>query len=255
VINIESTQYPLVSIVTPVFNAECFLAETIQSVLDQTYSNWELILVDDCSDDNSHQLIQKYMETDDRIQLICLEENQGAAVARNTGIQQATGKYLAFLDSDDLWRPEKLERQVAFMEKDQKVFSFTSYQLIKEDGTIRDKTIAVPKVVTYDTLLKNTIIGCLTVMLNIEKLGKIQMPTIRTRQDFVLWLSILKQGYVAHGLQENLAWYRKVHNSISSNKWRAAKRNWTIYREFENLPFLKACYVFLNYAWNGLRKV
>ncbi|MFC0559257.1 glycosyltransferase family 2 protein [Halalkalibacter alkalisediminis] len=250
----SATEKPLVSIVTPVYNAERFVTETIHSVTAQTYSNWELIVVDDCSNDQSKEIIRSFQEKDDRIKYECLETNMGAAVARNTGIKKAVGKYVAFLDSDDLWRPEKLEKQVAFMEDGQKLFSFTGYQLLNEDGSERGKVISVPKVVTYESLLKNTIIGCLTVMLNIEVLGKVQMPTIRTRQDFVLWLSILKNGHVAYGLQEDLAWYRKVKNSISSNKLNAAKRNWKIYREFENLPFFKACYVFINYAWNGLRK-
>ena len=245
---------PLVSIVTPVYNSEQFITDTIESVQAQTYSNWELILVDDCSTDSSTDYIKKFVKTDSRISLYCLDENGGAAIARNKGIQHCNGKYLAFLDSDDLWKHNKLEKQVAFMEKGNKLFSFTGYELMKEDGTLRNKVINVPSEVTYNTLLKNTIIGCLTVMLNIEELGKVQMPTIRTRQDFVLWLSILKKGHVAYGLQENLAQYRKVSTSISNNKLKAAKRNWEIYRQFEKLSFLKACYVFISYAWNGLRK-
>ncbi|GAF64969.1 putative glycosyltransferase [Bacillus sp. TS-2] len=250
-----NTNRPLVSIVTPVFNSEKFIGEMIKSVQQQTYKQWELIMVDDCSTDRSEEIINKIIQEDERIKLISLKENKGAAIARNTAIQEARGKYLAFLDSDDLWLPQKLEKQVQFMEKHKYVFSFTAYRLIKEDGEKRNKVIPAPAVITYEYLLKNTIIGCLTVMINIEEVGKVQMPTIRTRQDFVLWLQILKSGYHAYGINEELACYRKVQHSISSNKWKTAKRNWEIYRQFEKLPFFKACYVFMNYAWNGLRKV
>lgn len=246
---------PLVSIVTPVYNAEAFLKDTVQSILDQTYVNWELFLVDDGSKDTSITIAKEFAQSDSRINHVILEENQGAAGARNTGIRMAQGKYVAFLDSDDLWVPEKLEKQVEFMESNGYVFSFTSYGIIRENGEVREKVVQAPSVVTYDLLLRNTIIGCLTVMLNIEVLGKVQMPTIRTRQDFVLWLEILKQGHQAHGLNTKLAYYRKVNNSISSNKFKTAKRNWTIYRENENLPFFRACMVFASYAWNGFKKL
>ncbi|TSB48365.1 glycosyltransferase family 2 protein [Alkalicoccobacillus porphyridii] len=246
---------PLVSIVTPVFNSERFLIETVQSILAQTYSNWELFLVDDGSTDQSITIARDFAEKDERIKHILLEENQGAAGARNTGIMMANGRYVAFLDSDDLWAPQKLEKQVEFMETNEYVFSFTSYRIIREDGKEREKVIRAPEVVTYESLLKNTIIGCLTVMLNIKVLGKVQMPTIRTRQDFMLWLNILKQGRKAHGLDMELASYRKVTNSISSNKLKTAKRNWMIYRHHEGLPFLRACFVFASYAWHGFKKL
>ncbi|MDQ0206792.1 glycosyltransferase family 2 protein [Alkalicoccobacillus murimartini] len=246
---------PLVSVITPVYNSERFLGETIQSIMNQTYPNWELILVDDGSTDESMKIAKSFADKDSRISVVQLQTNNGAAGARNEGINQARGKYAAFLDSDDLWLPEKLERQVHFMEANQFVFTFTSYRIIREDGQKREKLVEAPEVVTYNSLLKNTIIGCLTVMLNIDVLGKVQMPTIRTRQDFVLWLTILKDGNQAYGINEELACYRKVSNSISSNKLKAAKRNWTIYRYNENLPFWKACYVFASYAWHGFKKL
>ena len=246
---------PLVSVITPVYNSEKFLGETIQSIQKQTYAHWELFLVDDGSTDRSMEIAESFAKKDSRISIIQLQTNQGAAGARNEGINCANGKYVAFLDSDDLWMPEKLELQVHFMEANQYVFSFTSYRIIRENGEKRDKVVHAPEVVTYNSLLKNTIIGCLTVMLNIDVLGKVQMPTIRTRQDFVLWLTILKRGYQAYGLNEELACYRKVSTSISSNKLHAAKRNWSIYRDNENLPLWKACYVFASYAWHGFKKL
>ncbi|GAF15124.1 N-acetylgalactosaminyl-diphosphoundecaprenol glucuronosyltransferase [Bacillus sp. JCM 19045] len=246
---------PLVSIITPVYNCEAFLPHTIESVLNQTYENWELLLINDASSDHSQTIAHAYTKRDSRIHLYHLPKNSGAAVARNEALQHANGKYVAFLDGDDLWKNEKLTRQVQFMEDNQYSFTFTGYRILKEDGTERAKVIQAPQRITYDQLLANTIIGCLTVMLNQEKLGKLQMPTLRTRQDLLLWLSILKKGTVAYGINEELAAYRKVGNSISSNKWKAAKQNWEIYRKHEELSLLKSCRVFCSYAWNGFKKL
>lgn len=245
---------PLVSIITPVYNAEKFIRNTIESVQNQTYNNWEMILVNDLSPDKSVEVIEEYAKSDQRIRLINLEKNSGAAIARNTAIQNSNGKYVSFLDSDDLWHPSKLEKQVAFMLENDISFSFTSYEVIQEDGTRTGKEIHVPMTIDYNGLLKNTIIGCLTVMLDKEKIGKIEMLNIRTRQDFVLWLDILKRGHIAHGLDEVLAYYRKVEGSISSNKLKAAKRNWQVYREIEQLSLPKSIYCFIGYAYNALKK-
>ncbi|MBT2578489.1 glycosyltransferase family 2 protein [Bacillus sp. ISL-8] len=245
---------PLVSIVTPSYNASSFIKETIQSVQSQTYKKWEMIIVDDVSKDNTCELIKEEIKKDDRIRLIELEENGGAAIARNTGINCAKGKYIAFLDSDDLWLPEKLEKQLAFMQNNNIAFSFTSYQIMNQDGTLTDKVVHVPEKINYNGLLKNTIIGCLTVMLDIEKLGKVQMPNIRTRQDTATWLKILRQGHYAYGLDEVLSKYRKVENSISSKKFKMAKMNWKLYREIEGLSILKSAWCFGNYALNGVVK-
>lgn len=245
---------PLVSIITPVYNAERFIKETIESVQHQTYDNWEMILVNDLSPDNSVEIINEYAQKDERIRLIHLEKNSGAAIARNTAINDSKGKYIAFLDSDDLWHPQKLEKQVAFMLERDIAFSFTSYELMSEGGARTGKQIHVPATIDYDGLLKNTIIGCLTVMLDKDKIGKIEMVNIRTRQDFVLWLDILKRDFVAYGMNEVLAYYRKVGGSISSNKIKTAKRNWQVYREIEKLSLPKAIYCFLGYAYNGIKK-
>lgn len=245
---------PFISIVTPSYNASSFIKETIHSVQAQTYNNWEMIIVDDVSKDNTRELIKEEIEKDNRIRLIELTENSGAAIARNTGINNAKGKYVAFLDSDDLWLPEKLEKQLEFMQNNDIAFSFTSYQIMNQDGILTDKVVHVPEKINYNGLLKNTIIGCLTVMLDIEKLGKVQMPNIRTRQDTATWLKILRQGHYAYGLDEVLSNYRKVENSISSKKFKMAKMNWKLYREIEGLSILKSAWCFINYALNGVVK-
>ena len=250
----ENVEQPLVSVITPSYNCAKFIAETIQSVKKQTYLNWEMVIVDDCSTDNSRDIIREEMKKDDRIRLITLEENSGAAVARNTALVNANGTYVAFLDSDDLWLPQKLEKQISFMEKNGYAFSFTKYRIMKEDGTPTNSVVNIPDEIDYKGLLKNTIIGCLTAVVNIEKTGPIEMPNIRTRQDFALWLSILKRGFHAYGLQEELALYRKVEGSISSNKKKAAAQTWHVYREIEKLSLPYAIWVFAHYAFHAYRK-
>jgi teichuronic acid biosynthesis glycosyltransferase TuaG len=244
----------LVSVITPSYNAEKFIEHTIRSVQNQTHQNWEMLIVDDCSSDATIDIITKIANEDPRVKLTRLETNSGAAVARNTAIEKATGKYIAFLDSDDYWKPEKLEKQLEFMEQNDYVFSYTNYEIVKEDGSPTDMEIKVPTSLTYHDLLKNTIIGCLAVMINIEKIGKYKMPNIRTRQDFALWLSILKDGYTAYGLKSSLSCYRKVEGSISSNKYKAAKKTWAVYRNIEKLSLPYSAWCFVNYAFNAVKK-
>jgi teichuronic acid biosynthesis glycosyltransferase TuaG len=246
---------PLISIITPSYNASLFLPETAESVLSQTYTNWEWLIVDDCSTDGTRIYLEELAKKDQRIKPYFQETNQGAALARNKAIQNAKGKYIAFLDSDDKWVENKLATQIRFMEENDFAFSFTSYRLMEQNGAMTEKVIHAPKKMKYNDLLKNTIIGCLTVMINIEKTGRIQMPNIRSRQDMALWLSVLKRGFVAYGMPEELAYYRKVQGSISSNKVKAAKMNWFVYRKIEKLPVYKAAWCFVNYAWNALKKV
>jgi teichuronic acid biosynthesis glycosyltransferase TuaG len=251
----NKTNCPIVSVITPSYNSSRFILETIKSVQTQTYSSWEMVIVDDCSVDGSQQIILNEAKKDNRIKFISLLENEGAAVARNTAIKASSGKYIAFLDSDDLWLPHKLELQISFMEQRDIAFSFTKYGIIEEDGIETKTVINIPDKVDYKYLLKNTIIGCLTVILDKEKLGMVQMPNIRSRQDTALWLLILKKGYIAHGLQEELAKYRKVKGSISSNKIKAAKQTWSMYRKVEQLSFLYSVWCFINYAWNATAKI
>ena len=244
----------LVSIITPSFNSSKYIKETVDSVLRQTYENWELIIVDDGSKDSSANIIKDLTNTDTRIKGFYLDKNIGAAEARNVAILQAKGKYIAFLDSNDLWELEKLEKQISFMQTEDIAFSFSTYQPMSEDGSKLYSIIHAPKIVTYSAYLKNTIIGCLTVVIDREKAGDFEMPNIRSSHDMALWLLIMKRGFDAYGLDENLARYRIVSASNTSSKWRAAKDVWKIYREVENLSFLYSSWCFLNYAFNALVK-
>ena len=244
----------LVSIITPSYNSSKFIKDCVASVFSQTYKNWEMIIVDDCSKDNSKEIISELSTKDKRIKPIFLEKNVGAAEARNTAIRQSKGKYVAFLDSDDLWNPKKLEKQLSFMNKNEIVFSYTNYQLMSENGEDLSNFISAPEKMTYDSYLKNTIIGCLTVIIDREKTGGFEMPKIRSSHDMALWLLIMSRGFDAYGLDENLARYRIVSTSNTANKWRAAKDVWMVYRQFEKLSFFYSIWCFLNYAFNAIIK-
>lgn len=244
----------LVSIITPVYNSERFIKETIESVQSQTYRNWEMILIDDCSTDLSEKIIKEFIKYDNRIKYMKLKENSGAAVARNTGLNLAKGRYIAFLDSDDMWKEEKLEKQIYFMKNNNYGFTFTSYEMIDEYGSVASKVVNVPKQIDYNGLLKNTIIGCLTVVIDRKMIGDFRMPLIRKGQDTATWLSILKKCEYAYSIKETLAYYRVVKGSISSNKIKALKRTWYVYRNIENIKFLKCIYFFSIYIFNAIKK-
>ena len=245
----------LVSIITPVFNCENFIKNTIESVLAQTYEKWEMILVDDCSPDGSADIIKEYSKKDKRIKYIKLKENSGAAFARNKALKSSKGRFIAYLDADDLWKSEKLEKQVNFMIKNNCAFSCTDYEKIDEEGKSL-KTVRIPKKVNYDLFLRNTIIQTVGVMVDTNITGKevLIMPNIRRRQDAATWCQILKKGYVCCEVPEVLSYYRVVKNSLSSNKFKAMKMNWYWYRKIEKLSFFKACYCFVGYAFNAVKK-
>jgi len=236
-----------VSIITPLHNTRDYISETISSVLKQTYQDWELLIVDDASDDDSVQIVTAFTENDSRIKLIQLTENSGAAVARNVAIEAANGQYIAFLDSDDLWVPEKLEKQLEFMQTTGCPFTYTAYTKMDEYGD-EFIDIGVPERVNYKNILKTCYIGCLTAIYDSEYFGKVTMPLIRKRQDYGLWLKLLKRTEYAFGINEPLAFYRTRKDSISSSKLRAAKYNWILYREVEKLSFLRSLYYFSHYA-------
>lgn len=246
----------LVSIVVPVFNSEKFIKKTIQTVESQTYHNWELILVNDCSTDNSEQIIREYEKKDERIKLINLETNSGAAIARNTGMKNAKGKYIAFLDADDLWKKEKLEKQIKFMQENNYDFTFTGYEFADENGNNLGKIVNIPKKINYKQALKNTTIFTSTVIFNVNNLGKelISMPNVRRGQDTATWWKVLKTGVIAYGLNESLSLYRRSNNTLSSNKIKALKRTWNLYRNVENLPFLTSLYNFCWYCFNAVKR-
>lgn len=242
---------PLVSVITPVYNCALYLEDTIISVLNQTYSNFELILVDDKSSDDSLMIAEKFAAKDSRVKVISLSKNSGAAVARNEGIKLAKGRFIAFLDSDDMWFHNKLERQIEFMANNDVVFSFSAYKKVNETGD-DIAYVRVPERVGYEDLLKVCSIGCLTAMYDTSSLGKVYMPLIRKRQDLGLWLKILKKIPFAYGLNEPLAYYRVRNNSISANKLDAARYTWRLYRDEERLNIFRASFYFTYYAINGL---
>lgn len=214
------------------FNSEVFISETINSVINQTYKNWELLLIDDGSTDNTLEIVQPFLKAHSNIKLHKNEINSGAAVSRNKGIDEAQGDYIAFLDADDLWKSNKLEVQVAFMEKEKCEVCFSSYDLINHNGDFLNQRVLALKVLSYSKLLKSNYIGNLTGMYKAEALGKIKAPNLRKRQDWLLWLAAIKKsGKSAKGIQQSLAYYRIHQNSMSSNKIGLVKHNYWVYKK------------------------
>ncbi len=245
---------PLVSVIMPSFNAEKYIAASIESVLQQTYGNWELIITDDCSSDRTPEIAQSYSEQDHRINFVVAKQHSGIAQTRNQSIARAKGRFMAFIDNDDLWVPNKLEKQVDFILKHGFAFVYSAYELINEDGTPKGKTIQTAGVINYNKYLRNTIIGSGTIMLDLEKTGSLQMPNNATSDDMALWCKILKDGHNAYPMKEVLMKYRVRNNSASANKLKAAKDVWLVYRKQEKLPFFRAMACFVGYAFNAFKK-
>lgn len=245
--------HPMISVITPVHNSIPYLKECVNSVFAQTNPDFEMILVDDGSTDGSAELIRKLSGEDHRIQTVFLEESVGPARARNEGLRRATGRFIAFLDSDDMWAADKLEKQISYMRENGHALSYTAYSRIREDGSFSG-TVHVPRCVDYHGLLHSNVIGMLTAIYDREKLGLRFLPDMLKRQDYALWLSILREGHTAYGLNEPLALYRVRGSSVSRNKFLAARYQWRVYRELEQLPLLKSCWYFAHYAVNGIRK-
>lgn len=236
-----------VSIIVPVYNAEKYIAETIRSVLKQDYSNWELLLVENGSTDNSLSCMQAF--EDQRIRVICAGENVGAARARNLGMKEATGTYVGYLDADDIWMPDKLSAQIAFMKEKRSAFSFTGYEFADEAGTGLGKVVKVPSEISYKQALGNTTIFTSTVLFDtrlIDK-SKLEMPVIES-EDTALWFRLLREEGTAHGLNRNLVLYRRTDNSLSSNKVVALRRIWNLYRKAEKLNVFQSSYYFVQWA-------
>ncbi len=241
----KSSNPALVSVVTPCFNAERYIGETIESVTAQTYINWELLIIDDGSSDKSAEIITEYIKKDPRIHYI-YQENSGAAAARTKGMHTAKGKYVAFLDSDDLWHPDKLEKQLSFMRKSGALFSATAYEQIGENGDKNGKVFYPPEKCGYrKMLLLGNPIGNSTVIYDREILGDFTVPDIEKRNDFALWLRILHDCDYCLGMRDVLASYRLRGGSISSNKLGLIKYHWRLYREIERLGFFKSCFYLL----------
>jgi teichuronic acid biosynthesis glycosyltransferase TuaG len=236
----------LVSIITPTYNSSKHVEKTIDSILNQTYSAWELLITDDGSIDETLEILKKYSENDERIKVFSLRNNLGPAFSRNNSIQMAKGRFIAFCDSDDVWLPNKLEIQIKFMIENQISFSYSNYDEINEDSVFMGN-VKCPEIVDYKMMIKNCYIGCLTVVYDTEYFGKINMPLIRKRQDWGLWLDLLKRTQYAYNVGHSLALYRKRSSSISSNKLKVIKYNWLIYRKIEKFSVVKSFYKLLMY--------
>ena len=242
-----------VSIIVPMYNAEKFIGKTIESVLAQTYQNWEMLIMNDVSTDNSLAIVSLYAKKDERIKIVNTEKNVGVVKGRNFLIDLASGKYIAFLDADDYWHNEKLEKQIKFMKEKNASISCTEYTRVKEnEEKIND--VIIKEEISYNDMLKNNYLGCLTVIYDAKKIGKRYFKELEKNEDYVLWLEIVKDVNTIYGLKENLAYYRVLDNSRSSNKVKTAKVRWEIYRKIEKLSLLKSIYYFLHYAIKAVLK-
>lgn len=276
----SSVKMNLVSIIMPSCNSEKYIATAIESVTGQSYQNWELIVVDDYSTDDTPNIVTAFEKVDSRIVLIRQYERLGPAKSRNRGIKLARGRFIAFLDSDDVWLSEKLERQLSLMQSNNAALTYTAYQKMNSNGAMWPSAIEVPHTLTYRDLLKTNHIGCLTAMYDTQQLGKLYMPEDTKREDLRLWLQIAKlmhhhEDYAfwlgilksigssrsrqlgntrVMGINEVLALHRVHSQSVSSNKLRAATYQWAVYRKVEKLPLAQSLYYFLHYAYHGWKK-
>tara|TARA_Y100000588_G_scaffold269311_1_gene284661 strand:- start:8172 stop:8918 length:747 start_codon:yes stop_codon:yes gene_type:complete len=242
---------PLVSIIMPAYNSEKYIAKSIESVIAQTYKNWELLITDDRSSDSTQKIVKEYCATDERVKLFVNKENGGAGAARNNSITHAKGRYIAFLDSDDLWHPAKLEKQITFMLEHNYGLTYTSYQ--KFTGNSYLGVVTPPLSTNYSKLLSSNVIGCLTAIYDTEIVGKQFMPLIRKRQDMGLWLQILKKIPEAHCLQVVLGYYRK-DSGMTRNKFEVLKWQWRFYREELCFGLVKSLKFFSMYVYNSSKK-
>lgn len=244
----------LVSIITPSYNSGKFILETIKSVQDQTYQNWEMIIVDDCSTDTTVNFISEILKTEKRVKLIQLEKNSGPAIARNKGIDAISGKFMTFLDADDIWLPDFIENSIKTIDQTGIHFVFSSYKRSDEDLNFIYSDFIVPEKVTYFDILKTNSISCLTAFIDIETLGKKKMPEVFKRQDMGLWLKYLKEIPFAYGIVEPKAIYRIRKNSLSRKKSDLLKYQWQFYRNVENLSIFQSCYYMAHWMYRGFLK-
>ena len=244
----------LVSIITPTFNSAKYITETIQSVQKQSYKHWEMIIIDDCSQDKTVEIVQNFMDDDSRIHLIQLKKNSGAAKARNAGIENISGKYMTFLDADDIWFPDFIENSIKTIKKTGINFVFSSYKRSNEKLEFVYSDFIVPEKVTYSDILKTNSISCLTAFIDVEVLGIKKMPDILKRQDMGLWLQYLKKIPFALGIQEPKAIYRIRENSLSRNKKNLLKYQWQFYRKVEKLSFFESIYYMTHWMIRGFLK-
>ena len=249
----ETTKRPLITVVMPNYNGHRFVEQAIDSVLLQTYQNFELLVVDDCSQDDSLQLIKKKAQSDKRIRVIVLETNAGVANARNVGIRKANGKYVALLDNDDLWTEDKLERQLAIADKGADIV-YSSYDFIDEQNNEIRKPFIVPKQTNFNKMLASSVIGCSTSFIKTELMQAHPFNPEFYHEDYVLWMELLRVCPTAYGDEKVLMHYRQVTGSRSNKKGNAAKERWNIYRKALNLNMVTSAWAFMRYAVNGVMK-
>ena len=246
-----------ISIITPVYNSARFIVETYESIRHQTFRNWEWVVVDDCSNDESWELLKNIQDKDERVKVFRNPTNSGAAVSRNRAMDQASGDYIAFIDADDLWLPEKLDIQLKYMLDNAIEFSFTAYEVVDVEGRSLDKVIdkdVVACVGYREMLRKKVVLGCSTVMLSSKLVGDMRMPDLRVAQDYAYWLKLLKRGIFAYSINMSLTKYRIVPGSISRDKLKKAMLQWQLYRNTEKLSLFKSLQCFAGYAYRAIAK-
>lgn len=245
---------PVVSIVIPVHNSGAFLRSTVDSVLQQSFQDWEMILVDDCSNDNSPEIEREFAERDDRIRILCNELNCGAAESRNRGIRESRGRFIALLDSDDIWRSCKLEKQLSLAQDRDAQFVYCSYGMIDSEGNHICEDFIVPTETNMEQMLVRSVISCSTALICADLLKEHPFRTDYYHEDFVLWLELLQAGCRAAGCCEVLADYRISRSSRSGNKRKSAVERWRVFRQYLRMPLLPSVRYWLAYVFNGLRK-
>jgi glycosyltransferase involved in cell wall biosynthesis len=244
----------MVSVIMPMYNSERYIRESIESVLAQTYTNWELLIINDFSKDQSVSIAKEYVKKDSRIHLLNNDRRIGMPSApRNVGVQAAKGRYISFLDSDDIWFPQKLEQQVALFDDNRIAIVYSNYEKIDENGNRCNRLVIAPPFATYKSLLGGNVIGNLTGIYDTKKAGKAIIKDIH-HEDYAMWLHILKQGYNAQNTGTTLAAYRETSQSISSNKFKVTAWQWNIYRNVEHLSFFQSVFYFISYAWKAFFK-
>lgn len=244
----------IISIVVPVYNAEKYMERTIQSVIGQSIDNWELLLIDDCSTDGSREVMKKYEQ--EKIRCFYCKENLGPANARNIGLQAAKGRYLAFVDSDDFWEKDKLEKQLKFMRENGYAFTFTSYEFADENGNRSGLIARAPECVDYKGVLRSSTIAPSTAMFDRKQIPDqyLRMPVHVAREDAATWMQILKQGFKAYGMKDILTVYCRHEGAYSGNKVKAVIGKWQLYHEVEGFSVIKSLYYVIVNTWAAVKR-
>lgn len=252
--DLQKKTAPTVTVIMPAYNMEKFIEPAIRSVMAQTFEQWEMLVVDDCSADGTCAIVERLAAEDSRVRLIRNEENIGVAGTRDRGIDMCESPYVAFLDSDDIWCPEKLEKQLEKLQQTGADFCYSSYAIIGKDGSKVREDYIVPETVDYSQQMKENHIGCSTVLIKRDVVSPYHFTTGFYHEDYILWVRLLRDGYRAVGCREILTQWRYIDNSRSFNKYRAAQNRWRIYRQYLKLPLGKSIWFFCNYAVGGMRK-